>query len=67
MRWRRPKSDPVVHENPEAQAALEKAESDLQDAEDRNPEIVAAVNRAKRVGVQNNFAEMIREALGGVQ
>lgn len=65
MRWRR-KTDPEVpREHEDARKALHKAERDLNEAQDRNTEIIHVAEKAKAYGRRNNFTEMISQALHG--
>lgn len=69
MSWlRRRKTDrSTLDEHMAAHKALHKAEDDLREAQERNQEIVTVVRRAKRYGEANNFAQLIRDAMGGAK
>lgn len=68
MHWHRHrKNDETPEKTTEAEEALINAEHDLSDTEGRDPEIAAVVRRVARYGDQNNFAEMIRQAMGGTK
>lgn len=67
MRWHRRKNRTVIPdlEKSEARQALTKARNDLAHTQRRSQEIASEVRKAKRHRRENNFAEIIRQALGG--
>jgi hypothetical protein len=69
MLWRRHRKTDreTIEEHVEAHQALHKAEHDLDEAKDRNQEIVVVVKKVTKHGETNNFAEMIRQAMGGAK
>jgi phosphoglycerate-specific signal transduction histidine kinase len=69
MRWHRHRKTDrtTLEEHTEAHQALHKAEEDLDEARDRNQEIVIVVKKVTEYGRRNNFTEMISEALRGTR
>lgn len=64
-RWikRRRKAD--SRSGRDAQAALERAENDLQEIRERGPEVARAVAKLREIRRQNHFAERFEEIFGG--
>lgn len=70
MRWLKRKSDPppaATAGQTEATKALDKAEAGLEQVHREEHEILAAVEKLKRLGQQNDFAARIRDAMGGAR
>lgn len=70
MRWRHRKNDHPAEPSPEeveATKALSKADQAVEDAESTNEEVTATVRLLNRYGDRNNFADLIREAMGGTR
>jgi hypothetical protein len=69
VRWHRRKATDreAVAKCAEATEALHKAQDDLSGTQERNQEITVVVKKVARYGEANNFAEMIRQAMGGVK
>lgn len=70
MRWLHRKTDRVPASTAglrEADKALGKAEARLEQVQGETPVIMEAAHRLKRLGERNDFAQRIREALGGAR
>lgn len=67
MKWlhRKGKKPQVPHGQEEAEKALEKTEQALRTVQESNSEIMAEARKLTRLGERNNFAEALRQAMGG--
>jgi hypothetical protein len=69
MRWKKGKRTPAPASTAgqsAADKALGKAEARLERAQDDTHEILAVTEHLMRLGERNDFAQRIKEALGGV-
>lgn len=64
MWFRRQKIDLVKPEESEASTALKKATKAVSEARDQQDEVRETSSKLRRIRERNNFAEMIREAIG---
>jgi hypothetical protein len=64
-RWIRHRRKGDSRSGREAQAALERAESDLQEINGRRPEVERAVAKLREIRRENHFAERFEEIFGG--
>jgi hypothetical protein len=64
-RWIRRRRKGDSRSGREAQAALERAEHDLQEIAGRGPEVTRAVAKLREIRRQNHFAERFEQVFGG--
>ena len=68
--FRRKSKRPSLIKDPECTAAtkaLKKADHEVETTDRTGTEVRRVVAKLKRYGEENNFAEMIKEALGGAE
>lgn len=69
MKWLHRRRDPAPSTEGEAEAlkALHRADERVAEAAQSNPEVTHVVHTLKRHGERNNFTEMIRKTLQGME
>jgi hypothetical protein len=69
MKWlrRKERKPQVTYGQEAADKALKRTEQELRTVQEHHSEIMAEAGKLKRLGERNNFAEALRQAMGGAQ